>query len=176
MKLLLCKNVSKLGIVGDVVNVSSGYARNYLIPHGVATEPTEANVRKLAEARALAEQERIRERGLLESLAQRIEGVEITIRAKANEDGILYGSVGSKDIAAALLEEGFPIEPEQVQLDGPIRHLDTVAVTIKLAEDLDSTVKAWIVREKTDQGDDDEESREAQPGTEAGSGDDHAAP
>ena len=101
MKLLLTKNVSKLGIVGDIVEVAPGYGRNYLVPHGLATEPTDANMRALAEARRLAEEERIREREQLQSLAERLATVEITIRAKANEDGVLYGR-GSADMKSAV--------------------------------------------------------------------------
>ena len=102
MKLLLCKTIETLGIVGDIVNVSRGYARNYLVPNGLATEPTDANVRMLREARKQAEAEQIRNRELLAEFAKRLEGVEVTVRARANEDGVLYGSVGPREIADAL--------------------------------------------------------------------------
>jgi len=166
MKLLLCKNVDKLGIVGDVVNVSRGYGRNYLVPHGVATEPTEANMRALAEARRTAEAERERKRTELEELARRLEGVEVTIRAKANEEGGLYGSVGVREIVAALAEEDYFVSPEQVDLPRPIRHLDTVPVELKLADDLCTSIKVWVVREKSDTEDD--EGEELPEGTRAG--------
>ena len=165
MKLLLCKNVNKLGIVGDVVNVSAGYARNYLIPHGLATEPTVANVRMVAEARRQAEQEITRQRSVLEEIVKRLDGVDITVHARANEEGVLYGSVGAKEIATALCEEGYPVQAEHVALDEPIRRLDNVSIDIKLGEDLCSSVKLWVVREKTDE---DDETTEPQPGTEAG--------
>ena len=109
MKLLLCKNVSDLGIVGDVVEVSAGYARNYLVPHGLATDPTKANVRMVAEARKEAEQELVRQREMLEAFAKRLEGVELTVAAVANEDGVLYGSVGATEISAALQAERHPV-------------------------------------------------------------------
>lgn len=168
MKLLLCKNVSSLGIVGDVVEVSSGYARNYLVPHGLATEPTTANVRKVAKARKEAEQELVRQREMIEAFAKRLEGVEITVSALSNEEGVLYGSVGTKEIAAALQAEGHPVEPEHVVLEEPIRRLDNVSVEIKLSPDTLSTVKLWIVRDKTGSQADEGESK---PGTEAGSDD-----
>jgi large subunit ribosomal protein L9 len=168
MKLLLCKTVEKLGIVGDVVNVKAGYARNYLLPSGIATEPTEANVRALAEARRIAEQERIRERELLKLLARRIEGVEITIPARANEDGVLYGSVGRKDISAALRSEGHPVVPEQVALSQPIRHLDNLSVDIRLADDLVSSIKVWVVRDRMGDEGEFEAPGEEEAGTEAG--------
>ena len=173
MKLLLCKNIEKLGIIGDIVEVAPGYGRNYLVPQGLATEPNETNIRKLAEARRNAELERIKERKLLESLAKRLEDVEVTIRARANEEGVLYGSVGRREIHAALAEEGHPVTIDQIALDTPIRHLDNIPVDVKLADDLHSTIKVWVVRERT--GDEEEESddrAEAEAGKEAGADDD----
>ncbi len=174
MKLLLCKNVTKLGIVGDVVEVAAGYGRNYLVPYGLATEPNETNMRALAEARRIAETERERERAELEALAAKLEGVEVTIRAKANEDGALYGSVGVKEIAEALVEEEFYVKPEQIVLDRPIRHIDTITVEIKLGDDLRSPVKVWVVREKSDEDEEDGESSDTEAGTEAGADDNSA--
>jgi large subunit ribosomal protein L9 len=180
MKLLLCKNIPKLGIVGDVVEVSSGYARNYLLPQRLATEPTDANMRKLAEARRVAEQERLEERRMLEAVAKRLEEVEITVRARANEEGVLYGSVGPREIAASLMEEGHPVHLDQIVLDAPIRHLDNVAVDIKLAPDLRSTIKVWVVREKAEGEPEEEEGEEdattaGEVGREAATDDNDAA-
>ena len=172
MKLLLCENVDKLGIVGDVVEVSAGYARNYLLPQGIATEPTAANMRVLAEARRAAELERARERNELEQLSEKLEGVEVTIRARANEEGVLYGSVGVREIVEALADEGYFVKVEQVALERPIRHLDTVAVDVHLAEDLRSAVKVWVVPDKTVPEDDAAESEEDEAGKEAGTDDD----
>ena len=174
MKLLLCKSIETLGIVGDIVDVAAGYGRNYLVPQGLATEPTDTNVRKLAEARRLAEEDRIKNRKILEAFAKRLEGAEVTVRARANEDGVLYGSVGPKEISAALVEEGYPVGHDQVAIDTPIRHLDNVTVEVRVAEGLLSEVKVWVVREKTDEDEEDSESsdssREAPP-----DGDDHRA-
>ena len=165
MKLLLCKNVQNLGIVGDTVNVSMGYARNYLLPQRLATEPTAANVRKLAEARKVAEQEVARERARMEEAAKRLEGVEITVRARANEEGVLYGSVGRREIVAALAEEGHVVLVDHVALQAPIRRLDTFAVEVRFAADLRSQIKVWVVREKTGEGD---EADPGAPGDEVG--------
>ena len=168
MKLLLCRNVDPLGIVGDVVEVSAGYARNYLIPHNLATEPTEVNVRKLAEARRIAERVRAEQRTQLQRLAEALEGVEVTVRAKSNEEGHLYGSVGRREIAAALEEEGHFINPDHIQLHTPIRHLDTVTVDIRFADDLTSSIKVWIVRDKVE-GEDDSADDETAPSAGAAS-------
>lgn len=164
MKLLLTQTISDLGIVGDVVNVKPGYARNYLLPRGLATEPTTGNVKRLAEARRQADLERIRHREMLEQYAGKLAGVEITVRAKANEDGLLYGSVGPKEIAVALAAEGHAVSPEHVVLPHPIRHLDKVPVEIKLGEGITASINVWVVREKSDG----EESGTEQAGTAAG--------
>jgi len=172
MKLLLTKTISKLGIVGDVVKVKDGYGRNYLLPQGLATEPTVGNVRSLAEARRQAELERIRHREMLEAYAAKLEGVEVTVHAKANEDGLLYGSVGPREIAAALCAEGHAVDPEHIVLAHTIRQLDKVAVEVKLGEDTRATVNVWIVREKTEgEQDDAEQAGQSAGGTEAGSDD-----
>ncbi len=168
MKLLLCKNVEKLGIVGDIVNVAAGYARNYLLPHGLATEPTETNIRRLAEARKIAERERAELLGRLATLAEALEGVEVTIRAKANEEGVLYGSVNQKDIVQALEEEGHYVKEDHILLPAPLRHLDNVSVELLLADGIRSSIKVWVVRERLE-GDTDEDVEETvEAGTEAG--------
>ncbi len=159
MELLLKKDVPNLGFVGDVVHVKAGYARNYLIPHHLAVEPTKANMKEIEEAKKLAAAERLRKRTLLEEQAQRVNGVEITISAAANEEGHLYGSVGPREIAAALRDEGHGVEAAQVQLHEPIKQLDSRAVTIRFAEDLLAEVKVWVVRERA-AGDLDEPAEE----------------
>jgi large subunit ribosomal protein L9 len=173
MKLLLCKNVPTLGIVGDIVEVNEGYARNYLMPRRLATEPTQVNVRRLSEARRQAEEELARERAVLESIAQKIEGLEVTIRARANEDGALYGSVGRREIATAIAEEGHHVAAEQIQLHQPLRRLDNVEVEIRFASDLRCAIKVWVVREKTgEEGEGDEEGQKTvTAGREAGADD-----
>lgn len=169
MKLLLCKNVAALGIVGDVVEVNEGFARNYLLPRRLATEPTSGNVRRLADARRQAEEEMARERAVLESIAKRLEGVEVTIKARANEDGVLYGSVGRREISAALAEEGHHVAIEQIQLHTPLRRLDNIEVELRFAADLRSNIKVWVVREKTgDEGEEGEEKEATPAGREAG--------
>lgn len=157
MKLLLCKNVEKLGIVGDVVDVRNGYARNYLLPQGLATEPTAGNMKALAEARRIAERELAERKERMRQLVEKLEGVEVTIRARANEQGHLYGSVGAREIVAALDAENYFIKPEHVVLRDPIKQLDNVPVEIRLDQDLTATIKVWVVREKVEGEEEDEE-------------------
>ena len=104
MKLLLCKSIVKLGIVGDIIDVAPGYGRNYLVPQGLATEPTPANMRALAEARRNAEEERVQQQAQLKQLAARIDCVDVTIRSKANRTAHLYGSVGSRKIVTTMAD------------------------------------------------------------------------
>ncbi len=172
MKLLLTKTIEHLGIVGDVVNVKPGYARNYLLPRRLATQPTEGNMRSVAEARKQAELELAKQRAIMEALCKRLEGVEVTIKARANDAGVLYGSVGKREIAHALGEEGYGIAAEKIVLRDPLRQIDKVDVVVRLSDDLKSNIKVWVVREKSE---DEEEAaageESAEAGTEAASSD-----
>ncbi len=148
MELLLKKDIPRLGIVGDVVNVSAGYARNYLLPQGLATQPTEANKKKLETARAEAQARRRRMQEQMQATADALADVEVTIEAAANEEGVLYGSVGPREVAAALRDAGHEINPAQVHLREPLKHLDNVMVDVVLAENIATKVKVWVVRSK----------------------------
>jgi large subunit ribosomal protein L9 len=149
MKLLLRKDIPHLGLAGDMVEVKPGYARNYLLPHHLALEPTPANLKKIEEDKRLAALDRARHREMLERQAERVAGMELTIAAAANPEGHLYGSVGPREIVSALLAEGIRIEPDQVKLKEHIKQLDTRTVTIGFTEDLTAEIKIWVVREKT---------------------------
>ena len=148
MRLLLKKDIPSLGMVGDVVEVSAGYARNYLIPHHLGVAPTKDNMKELEEAKRLAAEERLRHRQQLQAEAERLKEVEITISAAANPQGHLYGSVGPREIAAALRDEGYAVEAAQIQLHEPIKQLDNKMVPVRFGEDLEVEVKVWVVREK----------------------------
>ncbi len=150
MKLLLRQDIAKLGIVGDVVDVSAGYARNYLLPQRLAMPPTEANMKRLAEMRKHAEEKRRLAREAMEREAQKLAEVEVTITAAANEDGVLYGSVGRKEIAAALHDDGHRVEADQIVLEHPLRQLDSVMVDVRFTDDIRAQVKVWVVRAKDD--------------------------
>lgn len=146
MKLLLKKDISHLGIVGDVVEVAAGYGRNYLLPQGLATDATEENMRALAEERKQAEERRRLAREELGRKAERLRDVEVTIAAAANEEGILYGSVGPREIATALREEGHDVDASHIDLHEPIRRLDNITVTVKFLDEIAADVKVWVVR------------------------------
>lgn len=166
MKLLLRRDIPKLGLVGDVVEVSDGYARNYLIPHHMALEPTAANMKAIEEDKRQADVLRKAKRQALEAAAGRLANVEVMIHAAANPEGHLYGSVGPREIAAALRDEGHIIEASNVELHEVIRQLGTRSVPVVFADDLRAEVKVWVVQEKA--AGDLEERKEEAAGTEAG--------
>lgn len=171
MKLLLKKDIPRLGIVGDVVNVSAGFARNYLLPQDLATQPTAANMKALAEARRQAEERRRRLFEQLQATATAIADVEITIEAAANEEGVLYGSVGPREVAAALRDLGHDVNASHVHLRDPIKHLDNVVVPVVLAEKIETQVKVWVVRSKAAVDEEGAEGKEAGEGDEGRYGD-----
>jgi len=166
MKVLLCEDVKKLGWLGDVVEVSSGYARNYLIPQGLATVATEANIKALAKEKAKRAAERMQERERLEAAAKAVDGAEAVIAAKANEQGHLFGSVGPADIAANLREQGFEVADDVVWMDENIKQVGTSQVTLRFAEDLTATVNVVVVSaDAVDAGADVEAEQQQQTGS-----------
>jgi len=151
MKVLLCEDIDKLGWLGDVVEVKTGYARNYLIPQGLATVATEASIRAIAEEKAKRAEQRKLEGKRLEEAAKAIEGAEAVIAAKANELGHLFGSVNERQIAANLRAQGFEVRDEIVQLPEHIKEVGTHAVKLKFRDNLFATVNVVVVPEQQDE-------------------------
>lgn len=147
MRLLLLEEVRKLGHIGDIVEVNAGYARNYLLPQRLATEPTEDNIKAIEDRRKAAAAERAQHLQEFTELAEKLADVSITIEAAANPEGTLYGRVHEKDIADALQAQGFPVLAEHVVLDTPIRTLDNRLVTLQFRDEISAQVKLWVVRE-----------------------------
>jgi large subunit ribosomal protein L9 len=144
IKLLLKESVKNLGRVGDVVQVSSGYARNYLIPRDLAVEPTPGNLRKVEERRKEIERiERERREEQARLIAQ-LQGVEVTLERRANEQGHLFGSVSATDIARSLQSQGFNIEAGDINLQGKLDRIDRYAVRVEFAEDLATEIKVYV--------------------------------
>lgn len=163
MKVLLKQNVSKLGKIGEVVEVKAGYARNYLLPQGIATEPTVGNLRAI-EARKQAYLEQLaKEHAELEAKAELIRRKEITITARANEEGHLYGSIGPAQLVAELAAENIFVDAANIVLDEPIRQLDKYDVTVRFGEDITATIHVWVVPHHEDGDEGDEGDDDAQP-------------
>lgn len=148
MKLLLRKDIHKLGLCGDIVEVSSGYARNYLLPHHLALTPTKANLKAIEEDKKIAAAERARIRELLLQTAKRLGGAEVTISAACTPDGRLYGSVGPREIAHALIQEGHSVHPDQVKMSQNIKEVGSQEVSVVLSDDIRTAIKVWVVAEK----------------------------
>jgi len=159
MKVLLCQDVEKLGWLGDVVEVGQGYARNYLLPQGLAMVATERNLRSLAKESAKRAEQRIQEKARLEEAAKAVQGAEAVIARDANEQGRLFGSVGSREIAENLREQGFEVADEVVQLTERIKQTGTSEVKLKFAEDLTATVNVTVVAQQDEKSEPADQNR-----------------
>lgn len=148
MKLLLAHDVKDLGKAGDMVNVKEGYARNYLVPSGLGIRPTEGNVKRVADGRKQREADDKARQQRLKEAAKVLEGISVTIKAQANEQGHLFGSVTEKDIAGALQALGHKIDESQILLAEPIRQLDRFRVPVRLAEGVEAAIDLWVVPEE----------------------------
>jgi len=144
IELLLTSNVENLGIVGDVVRVRMGYARNYLLPMGVAELPTEEKMASLAEAREIALKEYETNRAEQATIIEKLEGITLTLTRSANDQGGLYGSVTQRDIADALIENGFAIDTRAVRLHSAIRRIGDYQVTIQFGTDMKIDVEITV--------------------------------
>src|SRR5438270_11203848 len=144
VKLLLKESIKNVGRVGDVVEVSPGYARNYLLPRDLAVEPTANNVKKIeARRKEIEKQERDR-RDQQAALIGQLGAVEVHLERRANEQGHLFGSVSATDIAKALQTQGHAVQPDDVLLPGKLDRVADYVVTVKFAEDLSTDLKVWV--------------------------------
>tara|TARA_B100000809_G_scaffold262796_1_gene314603 strand:+ start:1123 stop:1746 length:624 start_codon:yes stop_codon:yes gene_type:complete len=146
MKLLLQRNIEKLGNIGDVVHVPPGYGRNYLLPKGLAVEVTADNINRFEgmKRRLIALEQETKEK--FELLAKEIEGASCTVVTNASEEGHLYGSVTARDIAAQFVAEDIKIEPKSIVLSEPIKELGIYMVTIRLHPEVECEAKVWVVK------------------------------
>jgi large subunit ribosomal protein L9 len=164
MKLLLQRSIEKLGKAGDLVEVNKAYARNYLLPCGLALEPTPGNLKRIEELRAVARQQELAQLKELQAQAEVLNGVEVTIPARANEQGHLFGSVGPADVSAALAEMGFSnVPPEAILIDPHIKQLDKYTVEIRLSEETLAQIELWVVPEKTPEDEDQSDEQLGSP-------------
>lgn len=147
MKLILKETIDSLGVRGKIVNVKPGYARNFLIPTGLAVPATDVNIRQLENERHIIEVSLIRERDEAEGVARKIESMTSTIRAKAGEGDRLYGSVTNMDIAKDLLEQGIEIDRKKILLEEPIKSLGESKVAVKLHPDVVAQLTVNVVKE-----------------------------
>jgi large subunit ribosomal protein L9 len=131
MKVLLTRDVEKLGWLGDIVEVKTGYARNFLLPQRAATIPTEANVQALADEKSKRAEQRLEEKKKVVAAAESVNGAEVVLAMKANEQGHLFGSVSQQAIAENLRGQGFYVADEIVVLPEHIKEVGTHEVSLK---------------------------------------------
>ena len=144
VELLLLENVDNLGIVGDIVRVKTGYARNYLLPMGLAEVPTAKRIESLKEKRAEAEAELARLKSARQELIERMANAEITVTRSCNDQGVLYGSVTQRDIADALHEAGYGLTDREVRLNQPIRRIGTYPIPIQFDRELKTEISLIV--------------------------------
>jgi large subunit ribosomal protein L9 len=142
---LLAEDVESLGKQGEIVSVKPGYARNFLLPHGLATVATDHN-KKMVERhkKRLADIQQQKLQGL-RKLADAVSKYSVTLEANANPEGHLYGSITAPDISKALKNAGFDIGTDQVRLEGPLKETGMYTVRIHMHADIETDVKVWVV-------------------------------
>lgn len=147
MEVILRQAVDNLGHPGDIVNVSAGFARNYLLPRGFAYEATAGNKKRMEQERARLEAAESSRREAAEEIAKKLEPVSLTFSARVGEEGKLFGSVTTADIAHQLEAQGFKIEKRQIDLHEPIKALGVYRVPIRVHADVRAEIKVWVIKQ-----------------------------
>jgi large subunit ribosomal protein L9 len=148
MEVILREHVEHLGARGDVVKVTPGYARNYLLPRKLALAVTENNRRQIEREKKLAEARDMEERAAAEAVAARLGAVEIAIARRVGENDTLYGSVTSADIAQALKDKGFDVDKRKIQLPEPLKALGESTVPVKIHREVVAQVTVRVVADR----------------------------
>ena len=147
MKVILLEDVRGSGKSGDVVNVSDGYARNMLIPRGLAVEATPQNVKQLEKKKEAIAKKFAEDKAAALEMKKKLEEITIEVKTKAGKNGKVFGSVTSADIAEALHAQGFDVDKKKIQLDSPIKAIGTTDVNVKLFTEVSGKVKVNVVSE-----------------------------
>ena len=147
MDVILRQDVDTLGRAGEVVTVKDGYARNYLLPRGLAFQATAASRRKLEAEHAGRQKVQAAVTDAARAQAAKLEPLSITFTMKAGEGDKLFGSVTAADIAAQLAAQGFAVDKKQIELDEPLKALGVYKVAVRLHADVRPEVRVWVVRE-----------------------------
>ena len=147
MEVILRQAVENLGQPGEIVKVKPGFARNYLLPRGLAYEATAGNRKRIEREREGLEAAEAQRRGVAQELAEKLEQVNLTFAARVGEEGKLFGSVTASDIAQQLEAQGLHIEKRQIDLHEPIKALGVYRVPVKLHADVKPEVKVWVIKQ-----------------------------
>jgi large subunit ribosomal protein L9 len=147
IEVILREDIKSLGQAGEMVRVKPGYARNYLLPQGLAYEATEGNKKRIAAETRVRAARNEAERGEAERLAATLAGVSLTLSGKAGEEGKLFGSITSQDIADALAAQGHSIDRRRIEMDHPIKAIGEHAVAIRLHPEVHAELRVSVVAE-----------------------------
>jgi large subunit ribosomal protein L9 len=148
MEIVLKKDHENLGKALEVVSVKDGYARNYLIPNGIAVAASEGNKKIVAEAKKMAENREEKKIKEARQLAKKIENIPCTIPVHVGEEDKLFGSVTSQEITDFLSKEGISVDKRNIELDEPIKQLGVYSVRIELYKDVIAKLKVWVVKDE----------------------------
>ena len=147
MEIILRQAVENLGKPGDVVKVKAGYARNYLLPHGLAYEATPGNLKRIQQERDRLDAAENERRSAAQGFAEKLEQVSLTFSARVGDEGKLFGSVTGADIAQQLEQQGFHIEKRQIDLHEPIKALGVYRIPIRLHADVRPEIRVWVIKQ-----------------------------
>lgn len=147
MKVILKEDMQNLGAMGDVVKVKNGYARNFLIPKGVAAVANEKSIRAMEHERRIIEEKKKRLVSTAELLAAKVSATELSFTSKAGEEGKLFGSITSMDIAEALAAKGIEIDKKKISIAEPIKRLGEHSVSVSLGHEVKATVAVNVTAE-----------------------------
>ena len=147
VEIILRDDVPHLGKIGDLVRVKPGYARNFLLPRGLAIEANRKNLHVLEHDKRVIAAKADRERKTAEGVASKLDGYKLTLTARAGEEGRLFGSITNIDIERALKEKGFDVERRKIPLDEPIKQLGTFPITVLVGRDVRATVQLTVAPE-----------------------------
>ncbi|NPA13306.1 MAG: 50S ribosomal protein L9 [Aquificae bacterium] len=150
MKVILAKDVEGWGTIGDIIEVKRGFARNYLIPKGLAYEATENNIKMVREVLKQKSRKLEREKQKAVETAKQLEGVELEIKRPVGTTGKLYGSITTSDIAEMLKEKGIEVDKRKIMLRSPIRNIGSYTITIRLHPEVSQTIRVHVVPEKVE--------------------------
>ncbi|MBC7385929.1 MAG: 50S ribosomal protein L9 [Cryobacterium sp.] len=148
MLVILRENVENLGRIGDLVNVSTGFARNYLIPNKLVMAADAANVKMIENQKKVLEKKRVAARATSEGLAKKLADQSVTISRKVGENDKLFGSVTQSDIMEALKKSGHTVEKRMITLEHPIKALGVHTVLVKFDQDVTASVKVLVTKEE----------------------------
>ena len=146
MKVILLNDVENLGLAGDVVVVKPGYARNRLIPQGLALRASNKNIAVASERKKVANVKLERENIALQKLAKKLSNVEITIEVNVGEEDKMFGSITNLDVYKELTSKGFDLDKNQIIIDEPIKALGIYHAKVKIANDITSDVKLYVIK------------------------------